>query len=119
MSLKKGGADESVPKALRYLLATPEEVKEVEEQSQEAGQWVSDILEYRELPTAMTPWDYRTLSNPTELKVQEVSDQCHDILHFCAILMSPPVHGLYSSFLGQGLSVMSTCHVLWAGMHFA
>ena len=76
MSLKKGGADESVPKALRYLLATPEEVKEVEEQSQEAGQWVSDILEYR------------TLSNPTELKVQEVSDQCHDIPHFVPFVTS-------------------------------
>lgn len=38
MSLKKGGAADEVPKALRYLLATSEELKEVEEQSQTTGQ---------------------------------------------------------------------------------
>ena len=75
MSLKKGGADENVPKALRYLLATAQEVKEVEEQSQTTGQWLADILEYRRLPTPMTPFDYITLSDATELKVQEASSQ--------------------------------------------
>jgi len=37
MSLKKGGANENVPKALRFLLATTQELKEVEEQSQNTG----------------------------------------------------------------------------------
>ena len=73
MSLKKGGADENVPKALRYLLATAQEVKEVEEQIQTTSQWLADILEYRRLPTPMTPFDYITLSDATELKVQEAS----------------------------------------------
>ena len=75
MSLKKGGAAAEVPKALRYLLATSQELKEVEEQSQTTGQWLADILEYRRLPTPMTPFDYITLSDSTELKVQEVSLQ--------------------------------------------
>ncbi|DBA83878.1 TPA: hypothetical protein ACH3X1_006386 [Trebouxia sp. C0004] len=75
MSLKKGGAADEVPKALRYLLATSKELKEVEEQSQTTGQWLADILEYRRLPTPMTPFDYITLSDSTELKVQEASLQ--------------------------------------------
>jgi hypothetical protein len=75
MSLKKGGAADEVPKALRYLLATSEELKEVEEQSQTIGQWLADILEYRRLPNPMTPFDYITLSDSTELKVQEASLQ--------------------------------------------
>ena len=86
MSLKKGGADENVPKALRYLLATPQEVKEVEEQSQTTSQWLADILEYRRLPTPMTPFDYITLSDATELKVQEASSQTANMpcIVYCA-----------------------------------
>ena len=71
--LKKGGADINVMKALRYLLATPKEVKETAETGQSTGQWLSDILEYRQMPTALTPFDYITLSDSTELKVQEAS----------------------------------------------
>lgn len=75
MSLKKGGAADEVPKALRYLLADSQELKEVEEQSQTTGQWLADILEYRRLPTPMTLFDYITLSDSTEMKVQEASLQ--------------------------------------------
>ena len=88
MSLKKGGADENVPKALRYLLATAQEVKEVEEQSQTTGQWLADILEYRRMPTPMTPFDYITLSDATELKVQEVRSQTANVPLVCMLCMS-------------------------------
>lgn len=73
MSLKKGGADRQVIKALRFLLATPEELQNTEQAGQSTGQWLSDILEYRQMPTAMTPFDYITLSDDTELRVQQVS----------------------------------------------
>lgn len=73
MSLKKGGADKEVVRALRFLLATPEEVKATAHSGQSTGQWVSDILEYRQMPTALTPFNYITLSDATELRVQEVS----------------------------------------------
>ena len=73
MSLKKGGADKEVIRALRFLLATPEELQRTEQAGQSTGQWVSDILEYRQMPTALTPFKYMTLSNATELRVQEVS----------------------------------------------
>ena len=73
MSLKKGGADKEVIRALRFLLATPEELQKTEQAGQSTGQWVSDILEYRQIPTAMTPFNYITLSDATELRVQQVT----------------------------------------------
>ena len=76
MSLKKGGADSQVIKALRFLLATPEELQKTAQAGQSTGQWLSDILEYRQIPTAMTPFDYITLSDATELRVQQVSNLC-------------------------------------------
>ena len=87
-SLKKGGADADVVKALRYLLATPEEVQQTEKAGQSMGQWLSDILKYRQIPTAMTPFDYITLSDATERKGQEVSQlsglHCvHFYVHAC------------------------------------
>ena len=73
MSLKKGGADRDVIKALRFLLATPEDMQTAEEAGQSTAQWLSDILEYRQMPTPMTPFDYIKLSDDTELRVQQVS----------------------------------------------
>lgn len=78
MSLKKGGADKEVVRALRYLLATPEELQQTEQAGHSTGQWVSDILEYRQMPTALTPFNYITLSDATELRVQQVS--CLDVI---------------------------------------
>lgn len=94
-SLKKGGADADVIKALRYLLATPKEVKETEQTGQSTGQWLSDILEYRQIPTALTPFDYITLSDSTELKVQEVSSLSEIILRLSTAMggmSSLPLH---------------------------
>lgn len=71
VSLKKGGAGREVIRALRFLLATPDEVQEAEEAGRSTGQWLADILEYRQLPTAMTPFNYITLSNATEMRVQQ------------------------------------------------
>ena len=71
VSLKKGGAGREVIKALRFLLATPDELQTAEEAGQRTGQWLADILEYRQLPTAMTPFGYITLSNATELRIQQ------------------------------------------------
>ena len=73
MSLKKGGADEDVLRALRYLLASEQELQEIEEQAQSLGQWLSDFMEYRKRPTASTPFQYRTLSDTTEQAIHEVS----------------------------------------------
>lgn len=81
MSLKKGGADRQVIKALRFLLATPEELRKTEQAGQSTGQWLSDILEYRQMPTAMTPFDYITLSDATELRVQQVSAIKLNVVH--------------------------------------
>lgn len=85
VSLKKGGAGREVIRALRFLLATPDEVQEAEEAGRSTGQWLADILEYRQLPTAMTPFNYITLSNATEMRVQQV------LHHFCSfVLKSKP-----------------------------
>lgn len=59
--------------ALRFLLATPEELKTAAKTGQGIGQWLADILEYRQLPTSINPFDYITLSNSTELRVQQAS----------------------------------------------
>lgn len=71
VSLKKGGAGREVIKALCFLLATPDEVQKAEEAGRSTGQWLADVLEYRQLPTATTPFDYITLSNATEMRVQQ------------------------------------------------
>ena len=69
--MKKGGAGREVIKALRFLLATPDELQTAQAAGQSTGQWLADILEYRQLPTAMTPFDYIKLSNATELRIQQ------------------------------------------------
>ena len=96
MSLKKGGADKDVIRALRFLLATPEELQKTERAGQSTGQWVSDILEYRQMPTAMTPFNYITLSDATELRVQEVSSPvavCKPTLDFSVCILLCTSHG--------------------------
>ena len=86
MSLKKGGADKEVIRALRFLLATPEELQKAEQAGQSTGQWVANILEYRQIPTALTPFNYITLSDATEFRVHEVSSLSvvnNDTCEFC------------------------------------
>ena len=72
MSLKKGGADRDLHKALHYMLLPEDELQQVAKESQSFGQWLGDYIEYRRRPTVLTPFEYRLMSQPTEIKVQQV-----------------------------------------------
>ena len=61
MSLRKGGVEREVHKALRYLLVPHDELQQVAKDSESLAQWLGDYLEYR------------LMSQPTELKVQQAS----------------------------------------------
>ncbi|KAL3138842.1 hypothetical protein ABBQ32_005675 [Trebouxia sp. C0010 RCD-2024] len=96
VSLKKGGAGREVIKALCFLLATPDEVQKAEEAGRSTGQWLADVLEYRQLPTATTPFDYITLSNATEMRVQQAGSPP---LSLQAQLLMPVLHNFCSFVL--------------------
>ena len=55
MSLKKGGADRDLHKALHYLLMPEDELQQVAKESQSFGHWLGDYIECRKHTDALAP----------------------------------------------------------------
>ena len=58
MSLKKGGADRDVHKALRCLLVPEEELQQVAQESQSFGEWLGDYIEYSIPPKCLNCYQW-------------------------------------------------------------